>query len=141
MARFEKGNAGKPKGAKNKNPDCRSQQATKSALGNENKKGVYFIKCGDSKFYKIGKTSNLRRRIYDIQIVNPYPIILCKFIECQSHGKLEKAIHNALSDYKHYGEWFILSDAVFSALMTINDIEDIESFKEKLKPNLFTILN
>ena len=139
--RFKKGEStGRPKGAKNIN-SSRYSEMRNAAFGNENKKGVYFIRCGDSKFYKIGRTRNLAGRLYDIQVIVPYNIHLCKFIECEHYDKLEKTLHRSLDIYKHRGEWFILTDAVFSLLMTVNTIEDAMNLPEKLKPNLFTVLN
>jgi len=142
MGKFIKGNAGKPKGSLGKN----SRRKTINAIvkGNEKQLGIYIIKCGDSKFYKIGRTTDLNRRLYDIQSTNPYSISLCKFIECKDNNYykiLEKTIHLHLKNYNHHGEWFLLSDSLFAILMTVNTLEDANKLPELLKPNLFTILN
>ena len=141
--RFQKGHkiaTGRPKGSVNKNTSVRTVAKNNAKIHN-GVKGIYIIRCGQSNFYKIGKTSSLPRRLDAIMCCNPYPIILCKFIISSRNGALEKGLHKILQEYKMQGEWFELSDKVFSLLMTVNCIEDLDRLQEYLKPNLFTVLN
>ena len=119
---FEKGNKigqGRPKGASNKTTSLRSKVKSNASI-HHGVKGVYIIRCGQSNFYKIGRTSNLSHRLDVIMCSNPYPIILCKFIASNQNGVLEKGLHKILKDYIHQGEWFELTDNLFASLITVN---------------------
>ena len=135
-----KASKGRPHGAVNKTTSLRIDVKTEASIYH-GMKGIYVIRCGQSNYYKIGRTSNLSHRLDNLMCGNPYPIILCKFITSNHNGLLEKGLHKILKDYRHQGEWFELSDKIFSLVMTVNCVEDLNRLQEYLKPNLFTVLN
>jgi hypothetical protein len=68
---------------------------------------VYLIKCGE--FYKIGKTTNLEKRIKQLTTGNPYPLILVNSIYSLDIDSLEKSFHNYYRQKRIIGEWFKLN--------------------------------
>jgi hypothetical protein len=72
------------------------------------KKGfVYLIKCGE--FYKIGKTTNLEKRIKQLTTGNPYPLVLVNSIYSLDIDSLEKSFHSYYRQKRIIGEWFKLN--------------------------------
>lgn len=77
---------------------------------------VYFIRAGmkEKDPVKVGYTSNLERRFYEIQVCNPYKLRLLCAIPCESkeHAqKLEKFLHKHLRRGNNiHGEWFDISN-------------------------------
>ena len=68
---------------------------------------VYLIKCGE--FYKIGKTTNLEKRIKQLTTGNPYPLILVNSIYSLDIDSLEKSFHSYYRQKRIIGEWFKLN--------------------------------
>lgn len=73
---------------------------------------VYFIRCGkkDKDPVKIGMTSNVQKRLIELQIANPYELELLFTLPCESElhaDKLETFIHNQINSHYHFrGEWY-----------------------------------
>ena len=65
---------------------------------------IYFITCLD--FVKIGTASDPYMRLAQLQIGNPFPLVLAAVIE----GSLsyERHLHKQFAAYDHNGEWFHL---------------------------------
>jgi len=62
---------------------------------------TYIIKSG--KYYKIGKTKNIKRRINSYNTTNPD----FKIIRLIDAG-VEKILHRLFKDKRHRHEWFLL---------------------------------
>jgi len=64
---------------------------------------VYFIAINE--FVKIGYTGSLRRRLWQMQSLSPYPIELLHSIPGDEF--LEEYLHAKFSHLRHRGEWFL----------------------------------
>lgn len=72
---------------------------------------VYIIQSGDrpKSPIKIGVSSNIDKRVSDLQTGNPHPLKVMAAIECRDKKdayKLENLIHRKLTRYRMKGEWF-----------------------------------
>lgn len=79
---------------------------------------VYLLKY--DRFYKIGCTTNLDRRITDLDILMPEKPELIHVIECEDHSKIERRLHQNLSRYRRNGEWFELPEHIVEELKEIS---------------------
>jgi predicted GIY-YIG superfamily endonuclease len=66
---------------------------------------VYFIKNEDG-FIKIGRTTNLKRRLRELNCGVSHELIVEKYFELKHYKKVEKSLHNLYSYYKVRGEWY-----------------------------------
>lgn len=94
---------------------------------------IYLIEncVGDETNYKIGFTTDLHRRLKELQTGNPGTMNIIKYFETKWNKKLEFTIHRYLSTNNVSGEWFNLSS---------KDIDNFENMCEKLEHN-FDILS
>lgn len=70
---------------------------------------VYVIQTTKHGPIKVGLTSNLERRISEIQTGNPLPVNLVGWFPCENRAEaasLEKEIHALLHRHRMSGEWF-----------------------------------
>lgn len=65
---------------------------------------VYFVDAPGTGVIKIGKTSDLEKRMTTLQTMCPVRLQLLMTI--QYDDDLERRIHNHLADYRAHGEWF-----------------------------------
>ena len=70
---------------------------------------VYLIKANN--FYKIGATSNVKRRISEISTSIPFEISIITTITTDDMYKLEASLHDRFSEKRVNGEWFILEQS------------------------------
>ncbi|HHF3026173.1 TPA: GIY-YIG nuclease family protein [Vibrio diabolicus] len=77
---------------------------------------LYIIRCGRSKYYKIGVTNDLEKRLATHQTGCPYELKLICYFEADLDdylGKeiayLESFLHNNYSEFRVRGEWFELN--------------------------------
>jgi hypothetical protein len=77
---------------------------------------IYILRCHT--FYKIGIASDVKQRICQLQIGNPYKIELveCFEIDAQYVAKIEKDLHRVLRNKNVSGEWFRLGDEVLEVI-------------------------
>ena len=98
------------------NPGCRSmhwqESMTEQVSGRLRGWGrpgyVYVVQCGE--FYKIGRTTNLERRIPQLTVQLPYPLKLVCFIQTPNSASEERRLHELYADKRLNGEWFALTD-------------------------------
>ena len=69
---------------------------------------VYFIRCGD--YVKIGRSTNVRARLSELQTGNPYDLRLLATIP--GGYPLESSLRSRFSGEHHRGEWFYYSTSV-----------------------------
>lgn len=81
---------------------------------------VYFLKCGE--YTKIGKTTNLDKRIEGLSTIIPEEVKLLHVIKSNDYSKCEKYFHDKYKNKRKKGEWFILS---------VSDIKEIKQIREK----------
>lgn len=68
---------------------------------------VYVIKC--EKYYKIGRTTNLKSRFSYIGVQIPFDIEIVHSIKCKDMLKTEELFHQLFKDKRIQGEWFNLT--------------------------------
>lgn len=69
---------------------------------------LYFIRCSAGPV-KIGRAKNVRKRMGDLQVANPYELTLIDGFACGGQQKvceLETLVHRKLSAFHLRGEWF-----------------------------------
>lgn len=71
---------------------------------------MYLFRVRDSNMYKIGYTSNIKKRIKQQQVGNPGEIELVHSFASRYPSLLEKAMHGKFKSKKVRGEWFELTD-------------------------------
>lgn len=83
----------------------RAQYRPKSSCDS---KLVYIIQCQETKVIKIGISNDPLFRLAAIQTGYPYKLIIARTIKPTklSAIKIEKMLHEALSDFRLNGEWF-----------------------------------
>lgn len=84
----------------------------------ENPGFIYLLQAG-SKF-KIGKTTNIQKRIQYLQTGNAEKIVLLKTLYTQYPSQLEKELHGQYRQYRVGGEWFDLPDFVIEQICNMN---------------------
>ena len=83
---------------------CSAKIAGKKGLygRTKNTDDLYIIKVGV--YVKIGVSSDVKRRIKDIESACPYPVELLYHGVCE--GQTEEEWHNKFKKFHHRGEWF-----------------------------------
>jgi hypothetical protein len=74
---------------------------------------VYLLKSG--RYYKIGQTSDVGRRRYDLAIQLPDPVSEVHVISTDDPVGIERYWHGRFSDRRKNGEWFELTRADIAA--------------------------
>lgn len=69
---------------------------------------IYFIKLKGFDIYKIGVTSNLKRRLYDIDSNSPFGVKLIDSFFFKNVYEMEEMIHDNLKENNVRKEWFKL---------------------------------
>ena len=89
---------------------------------NFKKTGIYFI-SDQNGHIKIGKTTNLGRRFYELQTGNPFALKLIQFYELSEHdiSTCERMLHNEFKNDRLNGEWFN-EQPVFDFLIFMDDV-------------------
>jgi len=71
--------------------------------------GVYVVQTCPG-FVKVGRASDVFRRIQDLQVCTPYPV---RFLGLLSTNQLDEAhYHELFEPYRERGEWFRLEGVV-----------------------------
>jgi hypothetical protein len=85
---------------------------------------VYAIRCGD--FVKIGTTRNVRKRLTELQMGNPWVLTLIAAV--QGGREREREFHAALAEegVERCGEWFRLSGRYRPLRLGLEDAADAE---------------
>jgi Meiotically up-regulated gene 113 len=69
---------------------------------------VYLVKCGE--YYKIGRSSNIDRRMEQLAIQLPHKPEVIHVIATATPPELEQFFHRNFSDKRLNGEWFSLDE-------------------------------
>lgn len=83
---------------------------------------VYLIKA-DNGMYKIGKTQNLNRRIFEFGVKIPMRTELLHSFESDDYTAAEDALHRKYAEFRDHGEWFALTESCVSEICAIKDGE------------------
>ncbi len=70
---------------------------------------VYLMKSG--RYYKIGRSSSVERRNYDLGIILPEEIKIIHKIKTDDPSGIERYWHNRFEEKRKKGEWFELSNS------------------------------
>lgn len=92
---------------------------SKKAKKHLDEKVIYFIKAND--LVKVGITSNLPMRIYDLQNASPYKLELLITIGDATFKK-ERELHKRFQEYRVSGEWFIYNELIASYIDGIKNV-------------------
>lgn len=94
---------------------------------------IYLLKSNieGENLYKIGLTTNIKKRTNQLQTANPNLILETSF-QTKHDYKLETYLHNHFKNRKVKGEWFKLSE---------EDIKKFNSYCEKLEKALDVLKN
>jgi len=96
---------------------------------------VYVLRSGP--YFKIGKTTELSKRIAQLRIQLPFEVELFKVINTNDCTRLETFFHRAYSSVRVNGEWFTLSprDAalllLFPSSIDVNNGQQIREAREE----------
>lgn len=71
---------------------------------------IYVIRCEG--FVKIGIAGDPQARLRDMQVGNPFPLILVAKFWTDNARRDERALHWALRPHRQRGEWFKVTDAL-----------------------------
>jgi hypothetical protein len=66
---------------------------------------IYFIENTETKHIKIGFSTDVRRRLIDLQISSPHELKILTI--CEGDDKLEKELHKRFGEHHFRGEWFL----------------------------------
>ena len=77
---------------------------------------IYFVQRGHS--VKIGKTTNLHKRLEAIRTASNEPVTL--LASTVGHSSLERAIHQRFKALNESGEWFKVSDEMRAFIDAVN---------------------
>jgi hypothetical protein len=82
------------------------------------KGSVYFVQCGV--MVKIGFTTHLERRLTQIRIHCPAPIVLLGILPGTQQN--EQALHQRFALHRSHGEWFQLCEDITTYLSEAQEI-------------------
>jgi predicted GIY-YIG superfamily endonuclease len=84
---------------------------------------LYITQMKGTLYYKIGITNSLTKRLSTLQTGNPIKLYIVRYYLIYTDAnRLEKLIHNYLSEYHIRLEWFCIS---------VDILKDIESIIKK----------
>lgn len=104
------------RGGSSKSCGCFRNQLSKTTIKKTHNNGdhLYLMSCGP--YTKIGRSSNVDKRLASIKASCPYPVELISVFE--NEGFMEHELHQKFADKHHSGEWFKLSDEdIFNLLL------------------------
>lgn len=96
-------------------------------------KKVYLIQSLEEGYYKIGVSTNPKKRLKQLQTGNSSELKLIDSYSSEYADKIEKSLHNFLGANKKEGEWFDLS--LLDALSFVDKCKNIEDNLIYLKKN------
>lgn len=77
-------------------------------LHSENIGYIYIIHAKETTRFKIGRTSNIKRRLKELTYQSPYQLVLYYYYPSFDTVFDEKNLHSLLKSYRKHGEWFDL---------------------------------
>lgn len=90
-----------------KKGDSIIKRSNPSSFKQKNKDGyVYLIKAKDYNFYKIGFSTNVKRRLRDINASNPFEIEIIEIYKGLTAYDLEQSIHLKYNKDRIKNEWY-----------------------------------
>jgi hypothetical protein len=91
---------------------------------------VYLIQADETRFYKIGKSKDIYKRLETLQVSSYSKLIVIHRIFSTNYTNLEKKLHIFYQDFWARGEWFEFSDDIVNGFLSVaNAIECEEEIK------------
>lgn len=122
MAPFERFNnlsKGRPKGSPNK-----KKQYLDFNLDSYGRQPIVYLFKANNR-YKIGMTSNLKKRFITVQAHCPYLLELIWTLKTKNHRKVEKSLHFIYKSKRVHFEWFELLDDDINNIIRIKSTDDL----------------
>jgi citrate lyase gamma subunit len=89
---------------------------------------VYLLRIVDTDFFKVGISTNVEQRLYDIQAGMPLPVALVNSFDQENAREVERTIHQILDKHRVRGEWFqIDNDTAIQAFMAGNTMGMVDA--------------
>lgn len=107
----------------NKTHPCRSRQKVFHDTFLQDRRGYVYILSTWDGIYKIGRTTNLERRIKSFVKTPNLKLIYSRW--CRDSYSTEKEIHHIYYQYRVDGEWFRLTDAQTNDIRDYIDLSDL----------------
>lgn len=85
----------------------------------ESPQWVYVIRCEG--FAKIGIAADPDKRLIELQVGNPFDLVLALKLRSDNARRDERILHKLLRPHHHRGEWFKVTEA-FDALLNAQTI-------------------
>ena len=79
---------------------------------------VYLINMVGTSFYKIGVATNAKKRVKELQTGNPLPLEVTYEARVTDAYGFELALHKKFDDYRIQNEWFELTDARLTEVLS-----------------------
>lgn len=86
---------------------------------------VYVIRAGQTNLYKIGRTTNIDRRLRQLQTINSQPLTIVKLIRCHDAISTETCLHQKFKLHRRQGEWFELPYSAIEFIENFNGLNAI----------------
>ncbi|MDD5285714.1 MAG: GIY-YIG nuclease family protein [Desulfuromonadaceae bacterium] len=67
---------------------------------------VYFVLDTNTSQVKIGRGSDVRKRVCNLQTGNPSRLLLMGWIRVENDNEVERRLHARYQDHRGIGEWF-----------------------------------
>lgn len=91
---------------------------------------VYLIKDTNTGLVKIGRTTDVSKRLSSLQIGHPSHLQLLHTIDCSDYKQEEAFLHSILRYFRTRGEWFRLSDDIIEWICSIPTDPSITTRKD-----------
>ncbi|MER5200520.1 GIY-YIG nuclease family protein [Streptomyces sp. NPDC002755] len=96
---------------------------------------VYLVGSFNSPLVKIGRSSNVPRRLASIQSMSPLPLVVLHTY--LGGSELEAALHRRFQDRRAHGEWFVINgDPVDVVSTAVNQIKSEMARSPKARSSL-----
>lgn len=82
---------------------------------------IYLIRSDDG-LTKIGKATDPRARLVDLNIGHPHTLTLAHVIETDDMNRLESDLHRRYAGYRCRGEWFELSESEVTFIQQMHSV-------------------
>ena len=96
---------------------------------------VYFAEASNG-LMKIGRSSNMPRRLKNLNNMSPVLISLFHILNCENANatrKLEEEFHRRFKSKNHHGEWFRLSKVNKKEIKKYGETEEIDAPYQDLR--------
>jgi hypothetical protein len=82
-------------------------------------RNLYLIRCGSTRYHKIGVSRNVRRRVRDLQSYNPMALYLLDSAPLRSFDDHERRLHKMYRARLIRNEWFDLDANAVSSIRAV----------------------